>query len=81
MFNIYNKYILKINTLFIKENICNSVICLNNGICSLLNASCLCLTQEYFGESCQYCKYIFNYYYIHLYKTEMYNHHLNDEYI
>ncbi len=40
----------------IKENICDSTICLNNGKCSELNGTCLCLTQEYYGDSCQYCK-------------------------
>ena len=40
-----------------KEHICDSVTCLNNGICSSLNGTCLCLSQEYFGDLCQYCNY------------------------
>ncbi len=39
----------------IQENICDSIKCLNNGKCSESNGTCLCLTQQYFGDSCQYC--------------------------
>ncbi len=39
-------------------NICDSKICINNGICSELNGTCKCLSNEYFGDSCQYCKLI-----------------------
>ncbi len=42
----------------IKGNICDSITCINNGICSKLNGSCKCLSQEYFGDSCQYCKFM-----------------------
>lgn len=39
----------------LKENLCDSVECLNNGICSKSDGKCFCLTEEFYGESCQYC--------------------------
>jgi hypothetical protein len=40
-----------------KSKICDSVLCINNGKCLNSNGTCLCLTQEFFGDSCQYCNY------------------------
>jgi hypothetical protein len=55
-----NNYIISkyLNIYFFKfiGNICDSKICINNGICSELNGTCRCLSNEYFGDSCQYCK-------------------------
>jgi Notch-like protein len=42
--------ILKITIL---ENLCDSIKCLNNGVCNNLNGTCLCL-NGYYGDTCEF---------------------------
>lgn len=50
---------IKTCTIIKVVNDCTRVKCLNNGICYLKNEKALCKCPiEFFGDYCQYCKYI-----------------------